>query len=74
MTDEFEEAVVTDADIPRDGIAIMIDKEKFAYFMLGDVPEDVQRTGMAIYKLMSYYSGDGVRIARAVESIVGRTN
>ena len=71
---ELEDSVITDEDVPKNGIAIMLDSEKFAYFMLGEVPEEVQRTGMAIYKLISYHSGDSSRIARAVDSIVGRNN
>jgi len=35
--DEMEEGVLDDSSIPKNGIAIMIDKERFSYYMLGEI-------------------------------------
>ena len=74
MREELEEGVLSDAEIPKDGIVITLDKEKFGYWILGDVAKGTERAGMAIYRLMSYFNGDGEKMTRAVDTITGRVN
>lgn len=72
--EQLQDGVLTDHEIPKDGIVITIDSEKIGYWQLGDISEEVSTCGLALYRLLSYYSGNGVKVARAVEGITGRVN
>lgn len=71
---ELQDGVLSDNEIPKDGIVITIDSQKIGYWQLGNIPEEVGECGLALYRLLSYYSGNGMKIKRAVEGITGRNN
>lgn len=71
---EPQSAILTDDEIPKNGIVITIDSERIGYWQLGDTTDEVQTCGMAVYRLLSYFSGDGVKVRRAVDGITGRVN
>lgn len=74
MSVETEVAVFGDSEIPKNGVVITLDDERVGYFELGDVRKSTGAAGLALYRLISYFNGNGEKISKAVDGIVGRVN
>ena len=74
MANDVEKAVFGDAEIPKNGVIITMDEEKVGYWELGDVRKSTGAAGLALYRLISYYNGNGDKISKAVDGICGRVN
>jgi len=69
---ESELSVFGDSEIPKNGVVITLDDERLGYFELGDVRKSTGAAGLALYRLISYFNGNGDKISKAVDGIVGR--
>ena len=72
MGTESELSVFGDSEIPKNGVVITLDDERLGYFELGDVRKSTGAAGLALYRLISYFNGNGDKISKAVDGIVGR--
>lgn len=62
-------------DVPDNGVAITLDcDKKLNVWMFGDIDDATHKAAIAIYRLMSYHSGDGNKIYNSVVGITGRDN
>ena len=71
---ESEVAVFGDREVPKNGVFITMDDEKLGYWEIGDVRKSTGAAGLALYRLISYFNGNGDKISKAVDGIVGRIN
>ena len=71
---EVETCTLDQAEIPKDGVLLVFEKDTFAMWMLGEPGDQVEKLTAALYRLISYRGGKADRIARDVEGITGRVN
>lgn len=71
---EMEDAVLQQAEIPKDGVLLVFEKDTFAMWMLGEPGDSTEKLTAALYRLISYRGGNADRIARDVDGITGRVN
>lgn len=63
------------SDVPDNGVAITLSCDKtLGVWMFGELDETTHKAALAIYRLMSYHSGDGNKIYNSVLGITGRDN
>ena len=70
----LKEGVFGDAEIPKNGIIITMDEERTGYWEIGNPRKMTGAAGLALYRLISYFNGNGDKISKAVDGIVGRIN
>jgi hypothetical protein len=69
-----EKGIFGDAEVPKNGVIITLDDEKLGYWQIGDLRKSTEVAGLALYRLISYFNGNGDKISKAVDGIVGRIN
>ncbi len=74
MANEMEKGIFGDEEIPKNGVIITLEEDKTSYWEIGDVRRSVGSAGLALYRLISYFNGNGDKISKAVDGIVGRVN
>ena len=74
MSVETEVAVFGDNEVPKNGIIITMDEEKIGYWQMGNLRKSTEVAGLALYRLISHFNGNGDKISKAVDGIVGRVN
>jgi len=74
MSIETELSVFGDSEVPKNGIIITMDEEKIGYWQIGNLRKSTEVAGLALYRLISYFNGNGEKISKAVDGIVGRVN
>lgn len=72
MGTESELSVFGDNEVPKNGIIITMDEDKIGYWQIGNLRKSTEVAGLALYRLISHFNGNGDKISKAVDGIVGR--